>query len=565
MTFWALFSYLKTHRIAMSVIFCLLVAETAISLLFPYLIGQFSHILTQDTATLNVMGMQLSFNSLQSPDLRWAMGLWIGLLVLQMGLRYQTGFRTNVIGAHVLKALSCQVHDHIQALPLSYFVTRRKGAVLALLSNDVQVVSFFLTGVLTGIVPALLLVVGVAVMLWIVNPSIALVILLSVPLFFVMVKLLGRAIKPLSEHVMQTQAHGVALASENIQQLNLIKAFNRQPQSAAAFRDNAEQLLSLRARLLNIQAFITPFMQLMIALGVLVIVVISVMQLEDNSIDVPQMVTLLLYGALFAKPMGTFAGLYGQIQQAQGAAQRIIALLNTPVEDEVILPALDDVVDPDDATYGHVELNNVAFHYPDQPLLFEDIALRVKPGEIAVIMGRNGRGKTTLLQLMMGFMAPTQGTIFIHGKDISQYSLGSVRRQMGLVSQDIALAHGTIKENVLFGVDAHQVTTDALDEALRISGVTDFTQPLAAGIETHIGENGVRLSGGQRQRIALARALLTQAPILLFDEPTSFADSQWQADFGNMVKTHLSHRTVVIVTHDATLMTFADSILEMSD
>lgn len=571
-TFWTLFSYLKTHRLALVVILCLLLGETAISLLIPYLVGQFTGLLATDAPPLVIAGVSLSLypsavngissaDSLSNGTMWWILGSWVGLLVLQMLLRFQTGFRTNVIGAKVLTHLSCQVYDHIQALPLGYFVQHRKGAVIALLSNDVQVVSFFLTGVLTGLVPALLLVLGVGTMMWILHPQIALLIMICVPVFFVLVKVLSSAIKPLSEHMVATQAQAVALVSDNVQQIALVKAFNRETQSSSEFAMNAQQLLTLRSKMLTIQAFITPFMQLCMALGVLAIVLVSVAQLQTQHIDLPQMITLLLYGVLFAKPMGVFAGLYGQVQQAQGAATRILRLLNEPVEQNMAM--LPDI-DADAEIQGNVRFADISFGYSNHETLFTHVDFTLKPGEIGVIVGKNGQGKTTLTQLLMRFMEPDQGAIFLDNKAIKSYNLTSVRRQFGLVSQDIALAHGTIRDNVMFGVvDPAQITPEHLQRVLDITGVSAFTQDLTHNIDTHIGENGVRLSGGQRQRIALARALLLRAPILLFDEPTSFADSETQHEFSRLLREELVDKTILIVTHDDDLATLADKTLSI--
>lgn len=571
-TFWTLFSYLKAHRLALLLILFLIIGETGISLFIPYLIGQFTALLATESGPVMIAGVSFSLdffsmNSLSPAEdfatssLWWIIGIWIGLLTLQMLLRFQTGFRTNVIGAKVLAHLSCQVYDHIQALPLNYFVQQRKGAVIALLSNDVQVVSFFLTGVLTGLVPALLLVVGVGTMMWILHPQIALIIMICVPVFFVMVKLLSRAIKPLSEQVVATQAEAVALVSDNVQHIGLVKAFNRESHSSIEFAQNAQQLLTLRSTMLTIQAFITPFMQLCMALGVLAIVLVSVAQLQTQQINLSQMITLLLYGMLFAKPMGVFAGLYGQVQQAQGAATRIIHLLNEPAEQHTdVLPDIDE----DSDIQGQVTLRDISFAYPQAETLFTQINFAIIPGEIGVIVGKNGRGKTTLIQLMMRFMEPDTGTIYLDNKAIQSYNLASVRRQFGLVSQDIALAHGTIRDNVMFGVaNPTQVTPEQLQHMLDITGVNAFVINLPQNIDTHIGENGVRLSGGQRQRIALARALLLGAPILLFDEPTSFADSETQHDFSRLLREELADKTIIIVTHDVALAKLADKTLSI--
>jgi len=574
-TFWTLFSYLKTHRVAMALILVLLIGETGISLLIPYLIGQFTGLLASDAAPISIGGVSLSLDfsaNLSEPTLGsgsfwqdqalWTvLAIWVGLLFVQMLLRFQTGFRTNVIGARVLAHLSCQVYDHIQALPLSYFVTQRKGAVIALLSNDVQVVSFFLTGVLTGLVPALLLVLGVGTMMWILHPQIALVIMICVPLFFILVKILSRAIKPLSEQVVSTQAQAVALVSDNVQHISLVKAFNREAQSSTEFATNAQHLLVLRSKMLTIQAFITPFIQLCIALGILGIVLVSVVNLQSAQINIPQMITLLLYGALFAKPIGVFAGLYGQVQQAQGAAKRIIHLLNEPVEENTdVLPDIDE----DSDIVGRVSIKDLSFTYPLGESLFTQVNFDLTPGQIGVIVGKNGRGKTTLLNLIMRFIDPDSGTISLDNKPIQSYNLRSIRRQFGLVSQDIALAHGTIKDNLLFGVMVpDSIAPEQLQHVLAITKVCEFTDDLPLGIDTHIGENGIRLSGGQRQRIALARALLLGTPILLFDEPTSFADNDTQQEFARLLRQDLGNKTIIIVTHDPDLAQLADTVLSL--
>ena len=523
MTFWALFSYLKPHRLALWVILFLLIAETGISLLIPYLVGQVTQLIVEPQAF--------------TTPVIWLVLGWVALLIVQMLLRYQTGFRTNRIGAKVLQYMSCHIHTHIHALPMQYFSDHRKGAIVALLSNDVHVISFFLTGVLTGVIPALLLIIGVSVMLWLLNPMIAAVIIGCVPLFFVLVRILSRAIKPLAEQVTHTQANGVALVADTVQQMSLLKAFNREASVNQAFANNAEQLFELRERMLHTQAFITPFIQLCIALGILGIVLLSVWHFQQHSIDLAQMITLLLYGALFAKPMGVLAGLYGQVQQAQGAASRIIGLLNTPIEShDEQLPRIDS----EGALRGCVSLTAVGFAYPDRAPILHDIDFTVPAGTVGVIVGPNGMGKTTLLHLLMRFISPSEGRICIDGKDIANYQVQSIRQQIGLVSQDIALTHGTITDNIMYGINPEDCITEAhCHAAAKRAGVLHFSDTFVDGLATQIGENGVRLSGGQRQRIALARAILMQPTILLFDEPTSFADTLAQQEFMTLVRTTL--------------------------
>jgi ABC-type multidrug transport system fused ATPase/permease subunit len=542
MSFLSLFQLLRFHKTALAVAVVLMIAESGVSLVIPYFIGRFSASLLDNQS---IWGLSLG----------WLAVIWIGLIVLQALLRFESTFRTNVIGAQVLQELSCRLYDHVQMLPMTFFSKRKKGEILSLISNDANVLAYFFSGVVTAIIPAALVVVGAMIMMATIDVSIAILITISVPLFFLVIKIVGRAIRPISEQVIQHQAGGTAIATENIGSMQLIKAFNRQNVESNKFRRNTEVILNLRKRLLRVQALVSPMMQMLMSIGVVVIVLACAWQFQSGALSLPQLVTLLMYGLVFAKPITTFAGLYGQLQQALGSSVRIIDVFNQSPESS------DQGLHDLDCKQGFIQFHDVNFHYDGQAQLLNNINFFIESGSTTAILGENGSGKTTLLHLLMRFTEPQSGKIFIDDQNIRQCNIASLRREIGLVSQDIALFNGTILENIAFGLP--DASLEQVQYAANLAGVDRLIEALELSYSTQVGDNGVMLSGGQRQRISLARALLINPQIFLFDEPTSFSDTEGKKEFANLLAQHLNNKTVIIVTHDEQLGQLVDNVIEI--
>ncbi|MEP4891555.1 MAG: ABC transporter ATP-binding protein [Aliiglaciecola sp.] len=542
MSFLSLFKLLRYHKTALSLAVLLMLAESLISLSIPYFIGQFS---------MSILDQENAFG--------WSIGqiclAWVALIILQAVLRFESTFRTNIVGAHVLNDLSCRLYDHVQMLPMAYFSNRKKGEILSLISNDANVLSYFLSGVLTGLVPAALIVLGAVIMMANINLSIALIIVITVPVFLITIKIVGKTIRPISEQVIKHQAGAIAIATENFGSMQLVKAFNRQSIESKKFRKNANQVLDLRTRLLRIQALISPLIQMIISIGIVFIVVVSALHYQSGELTIPNLITLLMYGLVFAKPMSTFAGLYGQLQQARGSSTRILEVFN-------VSPESDDKAEFDlDCQKGSIEFNDVSFAYQADSPILTGVDARFENGSASIILGPNGAGKTSLIHLLMRFMEPQTGNILIDQQAIADCSLVSLRKAIGLVSQDIALCDGNILDNIAYGLP--QASEEEIIEAAKLAGADSFITDLKAGYYTKVGENGVLLSGGQRQRISLARALVINPQILLFDEPTSFTDDAGKQEFSKLLAQSLKDKTIIIVTHDQQLCEVADKVYKL--
>lgn len=544
MNFFYFLGLLKKHKKGIILVITLMMLESLVSLSVPWFAGQFSKSLLENYEIYDF-------------GYKWLALIWLLLFTAQAFLRFISTYRINFIGAKILTELSCRLYDHIQVLPVKYFNMNKKGETLALLSNDVSLISYFLSGILTSLVPSLFILVGSLVLMATISPTITLLIMLIVPAFFIILKFLGKHIKPLTEDIVKNQANSVAIASENFGVIKLVKAFSREKVESERFKNNAYKIQELRRKQLKIQAILSPLIQLLVTSGVLTVVVISAIHYQTGKLSMPDLITLLMYGMLFARPISALANFYGQVQQALGASTRLINVFKMSPEpidnndsNEVILS-------------NDISFKNVSFSYNDNEMLLNNLNIEIKSGESLVIIGENGKGKTTLLHLLLRFVEPDTGVISIGDTNINELNLSSLRKHIGLVSQDIALCHGSVFDNIAYGYP--QASIQQIEQAAKKAGAHNFINELEYGYKTQVGENGVLLSGGQRQRISLARALLSDPDILLLDEPTSMVDKEGKEAFNAFLHTLLKEHTVLIVTHDEALALIADRVVVMGN
>jgi ATP-binding cassette subfamily B protein len=511
MTIAYFYTLIKIHRLPLIIAIILMILESIVSLSIPWFAGRFSESILQGEAIYRLSYLQITL-------------MLFFLFLLQALLRFASNYRVSFIGAEMLTKFSCYLYEHIQSLPLKYFDNNKKGDVLALLSNDVTVVSYFFSAIIINLVPSCLIVLGTLILMFNISPVLALIILMMVPPFFIILKSLGRSIKPLTKKIVQQQANAVALASENFGIIQLVKAFTRENLEADKFKIVSHEIQKFRKKQLKIQSLLSPVIQLLVSTCVLLIVVIGAAHYQSGELSVPELITLLMYGMLFARPMSGLANLYGQVQQALGASSRINKVL--AMSPEPIDSASLEVSN----IQGAIVFDQVCFAYHANKVLLNKVSLEIAPKETLVILGPNGIGKTSLLHLLMRFVDPTSGNVLLDGTNLNSLSLSSLRKNIGLVSQDIALCNGSILDNISYGYP--QASIEEIEVAAAEAGAADFINDLELGYYTCVGENGVLLSGGQRQRIALA----------LFIE-----------------------QTVLIVTHDNSLALLADRTFSMEN
>jgi ABC-type multidrug transport system fused ATPase/permease subunit len=519
----------------------LLLASSALALAQPWLAGQLTGAL------------------LDPAEAHWPMQqillAWLALLVSRCLLGFGSQYCIGSTGEALAARLRSRLHAHLQALPLRYHQQHRRGDLLAILSNDAEIISSFVTNTLIQLLPLLLTFIGAVVMMTVIDPLIAGLALLLVPAYYLVVKIIGRGIRPISRAWVEAYSNLFTFIDENLSMLPAIKAFNREGEESARFAGHNSKLLSLSRRQLLAQSLLEPAVGLMAGLGLLLLLWLGSTRIATGELAPEALVSLLLYAMLLNQPMKGLANVYGQVQRARGAAERIIDFLGEqPEPDDRGKPALPPVS-------GAIQFEGVDFHYPDGKPVLQGLDLHIVAGETVAITGPNGAGKSTIAHLLLRMADPDAGRVVIDGIDIAGVSLASLRSQIGLVAQHTLLVNGTVSENIAYGRPL--VDEAVIELAARRAHAHEFISQLPDGYDTLIGDQGLRLSGGQRQRVSLARTLLVDPPILILDEATSMFDPAGEENFITECRELLGGKTVLLITHRPASLALAQRIVRL--
>jgi ATP-binding cassette, subfamily B, bacterial len=477
--------------------------------------------------------------------------LWLLLLLAgQALLKFITSDLLARTASSIMADLRMRVYDHLQALPLRFHQQRKQGDVLTLMTHEASQLAGFITGTLLSIGPLLVTTIGAIVLMFRIDMLLAAIVALLMPVFFFLLKLLGRGIRPLAIELQEAYAATVAVADENIGMLPAIKTFTREVEESHRYALNVERLRALGIRQQRINASIEPAMQFFAAAALISLLWLAGGRIGGGEMTPAGLVSFMLYAALLTRPIASLAGVYGQTQMALGTFERLQAVFS---EEREPLSDTGPVLRP---VKGDIEFRDVHFAYPGRPQALSGLDLKIRAGETVAITGENGAGKSTLAHLLMRLHRPGSGAILVDGVDIASVDLRSLRRQIGIVPQHTLLFNGTIRDNIGFGLPGAEA--GQIEHAARLAQADEFISLLPQGYETLIGDHGIRLSGGQRQRIALARALLKDPPILILDEATAMFDLESEKSFVDACRESLGRRTVILITHRPATLALAD-------
>ena len=536
-----LFSRVRPHVGTLAIAFVALLVSAGINLLFPQVVR---HLL--DTAFFAGSATQLD---------RIA-ALLLALFAIQAGLNYVQVYTLTATAERVIASLRKDLFAHLVRLSPGFFADRRVGELNSRLSADTAVLQSVMSHYLSEFSRQVLLLIGGVTLLTLTHPRLTATTLVVVPIIVGVAVLFGRLLRRASTGVQDRVAEAMGTADEAFSQIRIVQSFTREEEETRRFGAHLVDVIAAAVRRAKLRGVFFGAVTFTAFGGIVAVLWQGGRLVLAGDLTPGALVQFLLYAITVAAAVGALASLFGNYQEAIGAARRVFELLST--EPEIAEPeAPEPLRHP---VRGEVQVENVSFRYhEDQPLVLRDVTLRLAPGEVVALVGSSGAGKTTLSALIPRFWDVTEGRITLDGVDVRQIALGALRGAIGIVPQEPTLFSGTVHENVAF---AHPTATDeAIRAAARAAHATEFIERLPLGYETRVGERGVKLSGGQRQRLAIARIFLKNPAVVILDEATSNLDSESERLVEEAMQELLRGRTTLIIAHRLSTVQRADRVI----
>jgi len=495
--------------------------------------------------------------------------LLTAIFIGQQVLGFVKNYLQELADQRILFKLRCDLYEQILYLPVSYFDKSRTGELLARLTGDIETVKGFLETFMQDVVSELILLVGTLATLFALSPTLTLYLLPSVVLLASSVFFFKKTVKRFSRQVRNLFGELSALAAETVSGIRMVKAFSTEDRESYRFAKKSLALLRTQVKTAKLSSFYSTTTEVCIFTGTLIVIAVATPWVLAGSFTLGALVAYLSYLNKLYSPVKKLSKINISIQKIIVAGDRIFEILEAspeiafrPAEKRGSLLSLGLTgITPSVPLQleGGLQFQRVSFRYDSGTQVFKNFDLDVHPGEVVALVGASGAGKTTVVNLLLGFYKPESGRILLDGVPLERFPLRMLRRQIGLVSQETFLFSGTVRDNIAYAnVNA---TDDEIIASARAANAHDFIVATPQGYLLEVGERGAQLSGGQRQRIAIARAILRNPKIMIFDEATSHLDCESERLIQEALETLSKGRTVFIVAHRLSTIRRADRIV----
>jgi len=497
------------------------------------------------------------FGSRDESQLNTALAGFVGIATVMAVASYARFYLMGTTGERVVTDLRRAVFGHILALPPSFYERTQTGEIVSRLTNDVTLIEAVVSWGVSMLIRNVLMMAGAAAMLVVTSPKLAALILIGVPVTLVPILVLGRRVRRLARATQDRVADVSAYADEAVHEIRTVQAYVHEREDERRFGERAEAAYRTQVARIRYRAVLFASVMLIAFCAIGVILWIGGHDVLAGHMTAGQLSAFVFYASIVASGAGAISEVWGDVQRATGATERLMELLGTQPaiatpEDPVPLPS---------PPRGEARLDRVTFRYPTRPdtPALADFTLQVRAGERVALVGPSGAGKSTVFQLLLRFYDPDAGTVVIDGVDARRADLAALRRRFALVPQEPVLFAATVAENVRYArADATDPEVRAACEA---AYALEFVERLPQGFDTSLGERGVRLSGGQRQRLSIARALLADRPVLLLDEATSSLDAESERYVQLALERLMRGRATLIIAHRLATVQTADRIV----
>ncbi|WVD69711.1 lipid A export permease/ATP-binding protein MsbA [Orbus wheelerorum] len=494
-------------------------------------------------------------NGLMDKD--YSLIIWIAIgIVILITLRGLTNYASTYclswVSGKVVMSFRQQVFSHFMRSPVSYHDKNSVGDSVSIITFNAEMVSQASSDALIIIVRETMYAIGLLIVMFYGSWQLALIVLVIIPLVMLTAHFIAKKFKDIMKTLQRSIGTITTVTDQMLKGHKEVLIYNAKQQEKDNFKETSEVVRSGMLKIMAISSLSSPVTQLIAAIGLGIVLYI----VASSYIDISPGSFTLVFSAMVAimRPMRELTSVHVQLQQGFIGCESLFAVLDSPLEKDTGTIEVDRVK-------GNIEFKHVTYTYPTQnsPAL-NDINIEIKAGETIALVGRSGSGKTTITSLLTRFYDIETGNIMIDDINISDYTLASLRSQIGLVSQQVHLFHDTIANNIAYGRTEHYTREQIIDAAKRANAM-DFIEQMEYGLDTIVGDNGTLLSGGQRQRLAIARVLLRDNPIIILDEATSALDTESEIAVQSSFNELCKNRTTLVIAHRLSTIQNADRIL----
>ncbi|HLE62074.1 MAG TPA: ABC transporter ATP-binding protein [Pyrinomonadaceae bacterium] len=530
-------------------------------------------------------------------------GILAAIFLAQKGFSFLQEYLNELTNQRIVHRIRCDLYEHIERLPLKFFDRHRTGDLQSRLTSDVDTADGLLKTLVEDLASEVVMLIGTISFLIVVNPSLTAFVLPTIPALAISVFFFKRTIKRVARQLRDLIGEIASLAGETISGVRVLKAFCGEEYEASRFSAKSIDLLKARVGIAKLQSIYSSTVDVWVFAGTMIVILTASPRIIAGTFTVGALVAYLSYLNKLYGPAKALSKINVSIQKILAAGDRIFEVMDVASELQTDQQANGEAVNGHSTSKyslvaeklprkdlialglqevkvsrtpqalkneldnrrlsGAVRFEDINFEYDEERPVLKNFNLDVQPGEVVSLVGHSGGGKTTIVNLLLRFYRPTSGRVLVDGVPIEDIPLSTLRRQIGLVQQETFLFSGTLRDNIAYANP--EATTEQIMDAARAAYAHDFIMQLPKGYRTEVGERGVKLSGGQRQRIAIARALLRDPRILIFDEATSHLDSESEQLVRQALERIAQGRTVFIIAHRLSSVWRADKIVVIED
>jgi subfamily B ATP-binding cassette protein MsbA len=453
----------------------------------------------------------------------------------------------------IIRDIRDDLYIHLHSLSLSYFTEEHVGNIMSRVTNDTALVRH---AVAKGWSEFLMHLANICVYMFIafyINWKLALIAIFLIPTMMVPIIKLGKRLRKITLNTQEILAGMSSILQETISGIKVVKAFAMEDYEISKFKKETSRFLHKMMKFIKRHAIVSPMMETIGAVGGILFILYGGKEVLAGTMTKGEFFVFIVAVLSLLHPFKKLGKSYNMIQQAFAGFERIFEIFNV----KVTVKEKDNAKVLGSINKG-IKYDNVTVSYDNNEMVLNDVTFDVKIGEVIAFVGASGSGKSSLLNLLPRFYDPFKGNIYIDDIDIKDYSLSSLRKNLGIVTQEVILFHDTIKANIAYG--NKEISDEQIIESAKIANAHDFIMSMPDKYDTVVGERGVRLSGGERQRIAIARAILKNPPILILDEATSALDTEAERAVQVAIERLMKGRTVFAVAHRLSTIRHADKI-----